>query len=588
MIKSGRNKVLHGRQPSVYTGDYQITDEALKRYTVSRDKFGTTDVEIPQVNKTFNVKDYQYVLENGDVGMHFIPVNDYGTIKTPDGKEIYASQLVDDYIREKSSLSPKDQIYTYIYYIHPEQNKGTIHEFLTSDKFDKNEMGITHMGAYFGHGLTTNSPSLYHLRKWGVKGPEVGYPCNLMLISMDGVDQAMLNKNLALTDTFLNYGVRFPVNYKHSFFRPVDLNTALMFYRDWIMEKEYLKTDTTWFTYCAAHKTLVTTVGLNLPHNEQSFKEIYGEKEGAEFFEIFVSNYFGIFGERFILDNHADTDFEPLWKKEGLTPEQIRPFTIEEYNAYDTARREGKLDSFTGFRPLKPTQATGWGPQFAADVIMDFVDAYADFIDAGAVVSCSVIMAYSIEVDPRMGISIVEYLMNAMPIIETFMEADAMIYAPDAPNPDYEKSPYYIKTFAALFVGFGGKEKDIPAALNEFKDLEKYEGKLKEFVDFLIENKMKPELLAWWALWKVRQNWSDLAKGPKLTPEKAYDWLKGAVYAKFEEAREIVAPTATGIQFNTPPAIAHMIGIGMFAKNEHIQMKTICTVMDHSELEPKK
>jgi hypothetical protein len=585
MMNSGRNKVLHGRQPSVYEGDYQITDEALKRYDVSRDKFGTTQVNITEINRSFNVKDYQYVLDNGAVGMRFIPVNDYGTIKTPDGKEIYASQLVDDYIREVLNLKPGDQIYSYIYYIHPELNKGTLSEFAVNDK---NEMGITHMGAYFGHGLTTNSPSLYHLRKWGVKGPEFGYPCNLMVISMDGVDQAMLNKNLALTDTFLNYGVRFPVDYKHSFFRPVDINTALMFYRDWIMEKDYLKTDTTWFTYCAAHKTLVTTVGLNLPHNKKSFMEIYGEKEGAEFYDIFVSSYFGIFGLEFIADNHADTDFEPLWKKEGLTPEQIRPFTIEEYNAYDTARREGKLDSFKGFRPLKPTQATGWGPQFAADVIFDFVEAYADFIDAGAVVSCSVIMKYSEIVDDRMGISIVEYLMNAMPIIETFMQADAMIYAPSEPNPDYEKSPYYIKSFAALYVGFGGDQKDIPAILNEFKDLEKYEGKLKEFIAFLIENKMKPELLAWWALWKVRQNWSSLISKPNATPLEAYDWLKSTVYDKFEESRDIVAPTSTGIQFNTPPAIAHMIGIGMFAKNEHIQMKTICTVMDHSELEPKK
>ncbi|MGB5490936.1 MAG: hypothetical protein WBM76_08950, partial [Woeseiaceae bacterium] len=66
MTNSIRNKVLHGREPSVYQGGYQVTDEALKKYKISRDKFGTTTI-ILGAEKSFNVKDYQYVLDNGDV-----------------------------------------------------------------------------------------------------------------------------------------------------------------------------------------------------------------------------------------------------------------------------------------------------------------------------------------------------------------------------------------------------------------------------------------------------------------------------------------------------------------------------------------
>ena len=98
---------------------------------------------------------------------------------------------------------------------------------------------------------------------------------------------------------------------------------------------------------------------------------------------------------------------------------------------------------------------------------------------------------------------------------------------------------------------------------------------------------MLPEYLAWWSLWQVRSNWSTLLAAPNMLPLAAYAWLKNDVKGKFEAARAIVAPETNGIQYNTPPAIGHMIGIDMFNKNPLITLKTICTVMDHTELEPK-
>ena len=261
---------------------------------------------------------------------------------------------------------------------------------------------------------------------------------------------------------------------------------------------------------------------------------------------------------------------------------------FDEYNAYDTARREGKLDSFKGFRPLEPTQATGWGPQLAADVILNFVEAYADFLHAGAIVSCSTIMGYMQQVTERMGIAEDEYLQTAMPILETIMQAHAMIYAPVDPNPDYEKSNYYTQTFEGLYIGYGGKKENIPAALNNFYIFEKYEGKLKDFVEFLQTDQLFPEYLAWWSLWQVRKNWTTIISKSSVLPEDANEWLWKTVKLMFENARKIAAPKTDKIQFNTPPSIVHMIELGMFAKNPLIELKTICTVMDHSELELKK
>ena len=118
----------------------------------------------------------------------------------------------------------------------------------------------------------------------------------------------------------------------------IDINTCLMFYRDWILEKEYLKTDSTWFTYCAAHKTLVTTVALNLPHNRQSFMEVYGATEGSDFYDLFCKNYFDLAGEEFTPD--LETYFVPLWQKEGLSPDQIKPFTMR--NIPHTTLQDGQ------------------------------------------------------------------------------------------------------------------------------------------------------------------------------------------------------------------------------------------------------
>jgi len=167
------------------------------------------------------------------------------------------------------------------------------------------------------------------------------------------------------------------------------------------------------------------------------------------------------------------------------------------------------------------------------------------------------------------------------------MQAHAMVYASLDPNPNFDKSKYYIETFAGLYIAYGGKKENIPEALKNFPIFEKYEGKLKEFIAFMIENEMKPEYLAWWSLLKVRENWSTIITKQSVTLEEAYEWMRIEVKSMFEDARNVIAPTEEAIQFNTPPAITHMIGVGMFDKNPHIKLKTICTVMDHTELEPK-
>ena len=577
-----RNPVIHDRGPSSYPGDYQVTDAALKNYGIARELFGTTEVLLP--GGGFRVKDYQYLLEDGSVGMTFLPVNDEGAAAGPDGNVVYSSVLVDELLRTKMGLKASDPLFVFMYFIHPELNSGSAADFAKSDKI---ELGITHWGAYHGGGRTTNSPPIYHNRGWGVKGEvfnDFGYPANVLLVSLEGVDQAMLNRNLCLVDSILNEGVRFPVDYKNSHFRAADINTALMFYRDWILEKQYLRTDSTWFTYCAAHKTIVANVGLNLPHNLQSFKEIFGEKEGADFFKTFSDFHFATFGVPFTPD--LQTTFEPLWKKQGLTPAQIKPFSFEEYTAWDDARMAGALDHFTGFKPLAPDVGTPWAPQMGADVIYDFVQTYADFVDAGAIALCATLFAFGPAVIARTFATEAGFLSAALPIIEQATQAHARMYACGQPASAFGDSAYYKATFAALYGALGGKEADVDAVRTRV-DAAPEPKSLAQSIAVVSQQKFAPEWLAWVSLARVRADWAAIMAGGQVAGATAYVDFMTAIQETLRKDRDLVVSNPKGIQFNTPPALGHMIGVGMFPCNKLVSLKPIVTVMNYTELEKK-
>jgi len=118
--------------------------------------------------------------------------------------------------------------------------------------------------------------------------------------------------------------------------------------------------------------------------------------------------------------------------------------------------------------------------------------------------------------------------------------------------------------------------------------LTRFKGSLNEFIKYL-ENQTSavPEVLAWWSMARVRESWNTLISRPVCTAEEANNWLFDAIETDFDKARDVLVTQKDRVQFNAPPAIIHMIGIGMFAKNPRVKLKTLCTVMDHTELEPK-
>lgn len=598
-----RNPIYHFRGSSSFPGPYTMKAEALKQYNVTAELFGSTTIYVSK-DLQFNVKDYQYALnrdENGnitEVGMYLLPVSDDASVPDSSGKLVPAGQVVDDFIRNKSGLKPSDPIYALISYMHPEENSGTL-EQLCGDGMVKTQLGFTHMGAYLGNAITSNSPAAYHNHRFGcawggVLNTNYGYPCNIHIVSVQGIDQAVFNQNCQLVDLLLGNGIQFPGNYESSMFRPVFINAALMFYRDWLYQETYLLQDASWFFYCAANKLTVLNIACNLPHNPGAFKEVYGEKEGEALWNQFLLRYTNATGFPFDYYPNQQTDFTPLWKLQGLTPQQIVPFTKEQYDAYDEYKRTGSV--YTGPMPVQAPTAVICSPQQTADVINEFIQIYADPYDAGSLTAIGVLAAFMKPISQRLGITPLDYLSYTVGLFQKLVYADARQFAAEPTKPGWEKSQWFQSTYATLVNLFnaGSPEKPAPAVVttvdsNLIQELLKAQMSVESFVAKNMDSfSSKPALLACFCMLTVVLNWNEIQDSPKLSREDAYIQFMQASEEDFLKAEHLIVTSATGIQDNILPAAFNLISNGLYKANEMVTIETICTAVDVKELQLKE
>ena len=586
---SYRNMIYHYRGPSTYPGPYTINDLALKNYGVSRELFGTTTVELdPSIS--FNVKDYQYVVGhdasgNELVGMYFLPVSNDSCVFDPSGKPVPGGQLVDDLIRQKQGLKPDDQIYALISYMHPEISAGTI-QYLSGT--EKNQFGFTHLGAYLGKGSTSNSPVAYHDHRFGcdpLKGTNYGYPCNVHLVGLSGVDQATLNRNLAMVDMLVGHGLEFPGDYLNSMFRPIYINAALMYYRDWLFQERYLLEDPTWYFYCAANKLTILNIAFNLPHNPDAFNEVYGPEQGPLVWKQFLNRYQNATGFDFFYYKGLETDFEPLWKKQGLTADQIRPFTIEQYKAYDLYTRTGA--PYSGPFPVLPPQGVVCRPQTAADIVYSFEQIYADLYDAGAISSTAVIWAFMQPVVQRTGVPESEYLMFAIPVFQLLAYADAQVNATPHPTPNWQNNPWFLSYCTELRTVFGAQENaDVKGMVQDIQTMIDQGMKLSDVLDKSGDADFG-KIVAAFSMLKVILDWQTLMNGGVVSREDAYDQFISSASGIYEGAKGMPVTSADRIAYNAAPVIMNFISNGFYDKNPFFEVETICTAVDVAEVQLK-
>jgi hypothetical protein len=519
---------------------------------VKAEKFGTTDVTLQQADgsvKSHNVRDMHYDLGDGKVGMRLIPVKDH---------DAAAAKAMDDHLRKEMGLGANDPIFSLVAYIKPKEHTGDLKSLATT--MVKPEMGNTHLGAYIGEAKTVNSPETYHQRTWGVKG----YPANVQVVSMQGTDQATLNKNLLGAMSVLNKGVQFPSDYKNDVFKTADLNTTLQFYRDWIKGEEYLKTDPKWQTYCAEHKTIVLNVGLNVPHNPEAFAEIFGA-EGPALFEQFKTRFEEANGRPFTAAD--ETRFEPLWKKEGLTAAQIAPLSKAEHDAFTAARFDGSIanGTFTGKQPLPPGRGLAWKPETTADLLNDFVETYSAFKDVGGYAASATVLGFGQTVQERMGVDQQTFLKEALPVVNKLMVAEALARAPgDAAG----LAAWTERAAASLYVAFGGKPQD-----------------------FAPGGTVNPQLmqLAQASLQGIGGAAGQVAQAAALPADKrnelATGWVKGAIQTDLERARKLAVADPSKTELYSPPAITNRIVNGIHEKSGFVSVRVVATAVDASEVE---
>ncbi|MDP1861392.1 MAG: hypothetical protein Q8K82_22165, partial [Gemmatimonadaceae bacterium] len=401
---------------------YSVTPEALaKRYgSVSPTHFGTVDITVSG-NYSYNVRDLHYSTADGVRGMRFFPVSDDDA--HPDDMQVHGEPGIDRLLRQTMRLSENEPIYALLSYIRPDEHSCDIFQLPATKKL---QLGHQHLGAYLGHNRTSHvlprtgdwkGKDPLHM-KWNVDR----YPANVHVLSLDGVPQATLNRNAQIVNSILAFYGKSPTDTQTLESRTIDINTTLQFYRDSIRHADYLD-DLSWYTNCAVHVTIVINVFLNVPHNEDAFHDIFGA-DGGQLWRDFKTCYEEVNGRTFGPDD--ETRFEPLWKRSGISVDEIRPLTFREYNSFNVAKAEGWLDEYKGRTPLDSQTGLAWPLETVLDVVSRFLETYINVRDVGGITAAAAILFLRHQLKSRLGLSEDTYLDLVKPIVVKLMVADRL------------------------------------------------------------------------------------------------------------------------------------------------------------------
>ncbi|MBK8011253.1 MAG: hypothetical protein IPK13_07870 [Deltaproteobacteria bacterium] len=453
----------HFEGKAVFSGPYRISPRDLEdRFAgcPSEQYFGV--VVFGQDGATRIIRDNQFTLPNlphidpearGKVGLHLLGTKDLGVPESyrEIDDALYRAYGIEPPATEDFHSDPanyhKKRIYASIHFWHPEHWKSPDLAHLARVSLGT-ESRQTHEGAYLGRDETTNAPANYHSHGWNADG----YPCHVLVHRLAGVDSETFNWNGYCVDKVLNRGVKFPPDYHKDVYRTHDLNTALMFFRDWVLEDRghYLRSDPTWATYCAEHKNIVRIVQANVPQNLESYVEVFGPDDGPELWDAMTRP-----GGAFELSHglpwrtEYETHFDPLWKLEGLhgydpahpeIPSEIRPWKdLSEYEAHNNAWNAGPeayqryLDE-GGFAGSGEARGLPYASESSSDLMMDFVETYASFEQAGGVEAALAALAFEPEIVARMQIDAATFMSTALPIAAQLIAHEALVVKKEGVN----------------------------------------------------------------------------------------------------------------------------------------------------------
>lgn len=540
---------------SAFEGPYLPAPWALReKYKgVLGEKFGTVDIQL-QNGDSYNIPDFHYFLGKQKLGMRLIPVSDDGDVTAPNGSQAPGHHVIDHLLRKESGLSADEPIYAIISYTRPDEHSIPF-AHLTSTR--KLQLGHQHLAAYVGEGHTTHVLERFSNPAWKPKGSNViwnvkGYPANVFLISLQGVEQHTLNRNALIVDTILVSGAYSPVNTQNLQCRTKDINTILQFYRDWIRDADYLK-DLSWYTNCSNHKSIVVNVMLNVPHSEKRFQQIFGD-EGPQLWHTFKARYAQITNREFTKTD--ETEFTPLWQLEGLSAEDVQPLTLADYNLFQAAMLENRLDSYQGRRPVKPGAGMAWKPETLADLINGFMVMYFSFPIVGGVYPALMLLNLQGQVKDVLNISEEQYRALVDPVIKKLILADAMAHVQN-------NSLWLRQVTNELYAGLGGNTEDLS---------------LTGTPDASIMNQLETYIS------DARENIDEIMSRSQKTIHEVAEWLQQSLSVVIERARGLAVLDESKAGFFTSPGVIQRIALGMYEASPYVAIRTVCTAMDEEEL----
>lgn len=538
---------------------YEISKVALQKkfQGVSRDKFGTVDIQAPGRGR-YNIRDLTYALPTGTDGMRLVPASDEELLTLNDGTTVPGWHIVDNALRHEMGLSEEDPIFSIISYIHPEDHQTSITQLAHTTKFTA---GHRHIGAYHGHGRTTHG--LDRHSHWRGQGPANmafnvdRHPANLQVLSLHGVPQSTLNRNAQIVDLIVSTLGHTLSRTDTINCRTVDISTTLQYYRDLILEESYLE-DLAWYTNCSSQKALVVNIFMNLPHNEAAFCEVFGFA-GHHVWMKFLQKYESVTGESF--DKSPRIDFVPLWRQQGLPLSTIKPLTLAEYNSYHAAFSEGRLEEYTGRKPAPPDVALAWPLETLPVFLEHFLSTYVGIRPTNGVMLAGEICLMRQTLEDRLGIPANHYMKFATTLMGLFLALESTTMG----------------TKEQALAWLSGAESRlcewIDSAQSMRGNLEKDEVSGTHIKECVVQAYVELHNVA-------KHGQSDALVIQRALNERLCD--------QFKRLNEFLAPTGGRTGFFSTPGIFHQLARGIHPSNPYVEISTVCTVLDSADLVPAR
>ncbi|MCA2961886.1 MAG: hypothetical protein IOD12_16670 [Silvanigrellales bacterium] len=393
--------------------------------------FGTTTLYSPdqkpmpsvRTGKPHLIRDLQYLVGPNKVGLRLIPVT-VGTeaeaTNFSDGyaKPVKGSNILDAKIREQQGLPAGAPIFAAAVYLYPGSQFVELNDLASQ----KTQGSVGHMSVYIGDGVSKHSPKGLHKERWTVAGG--GEPSTIVSLSLEGADQAELNKNFIAWTWILNAmngGPSFPGDYSFDPVRVSNLQAHAEFARKWIEgDLAELKKDQSWGTYCAESSNMIITLGMNVPLTEEYFVKVWAQGNSKQ------AGGSSKKGEQYAKDLFLKLKKRYLTEIVNRTTGKIP--TAEEIAAFKFIDKPFKpLWEQLGVSPLSSKTSEGF--PYALDTTTDlaaaFVENFASWADVGPAVSAMAVAGFADTFEKRIGTDASQYMSAAMPIIAAGFVAHA-------------------------------------------------------------------------------------------------------------------------------------------------------------------